>query len=1276
MTRVPKAFAAILLVLLLAIPTTASSLLALAAQDPPAPVHPAFHPSAHTTRAGDPGLQTDISPEALAQIEALVLEKETRSATDRKLDSQLIYELKMRAGAQIAPGVQTIEADVPYATDGHAVLDVRANLTAALMEGLADLGAEMLSTSAAESTIRIHIGIDRVQELATMPDVLFVQPRQDAATSRHIRPAETTGFRSALVRSIEGVVASSAQQSNIIQGPTGLGSRSSEGDLTHLAVVARAAFGTTGAGIKIGVLSDGVRNLAASQASGDLGPVTVIGPPAPCASATCDEGTAMLEIIHDLAPDAELYFASAFVSITSFADNIRALRAAGCDIIVDDVFYYVETPFQDGQAPGLISNTNGGVVIQAVKDVTASGALYFSAAGNSGNFSDGTSGTWEGDFVDGGPTAGALAAGRLHNFGGQNFNLLRSANVEAPISLYWSDPLGGSANDYDLFRLNGAGTAVSASSTNIQNGTQDPFEQISQSMAAPRIVIVKNTAAQPRFLHLETNRGRLQFATPGVTHGHAAVDAVGAYGVAATAAVGPYPNPFGTESSIETFSSDGPRRIFFEADGTAITPGDLLATGGKVLQKPDLTAADGVSVTGAGGFPSPFFGTSAAAPHAAAIAALLKSARPGITSEQVRAALVESAIDIEEPGVDRDAGAGIIMANRALSSAGVAGTAALFLAGLHVSDNPGNGNGAVEAGEGARLTIPLTNHGIAAARAVSATLTSRTTGVTITQPSSSAYPDIDVSATAANTTAMAFTIASDFPCPRAASFELAMSFNGESTPRVFTFDVAIGPPSFQITTTLDRVPPPSSPGVTASSGVQHFRLFRDLTASTCGMSKAPPGLAANLFGPTHRQFDSYAFDTCETSAPTCVTVTLEGAKASGLFGAAYSPTLNPDNILENYKADAGGSASALSFSFDLPGGAQKFALDIHDVPQGLPAPSGSEYSLSVTGACLGACNPPNRVPVAKATDITVFADHTCGASASIDDGSEDADGDALTITQSPAGPYPLGTTPVRLTVVDPSGATSQANGSVTVVDTTAPAITCAAPITVSAPPGACSAPVPIATTASEACSPSVTIVSTHPTESIFPVGTTTVTFTATDAAANSASCPVVVTVLDNEAPSVSNLSVDVGRPRRPGDDADESDARRQDDTSETDGWNGKDGREGSDDRDDKDRSRRVVDVTVNYDLGDNCGASCVLTVAALEPVKPDRSDNMPPEWTIIDAKHVQFSVERSGHGLGRLYTLTLTCTDVAGNVTVKTATVRVPAGRFDSLGSLRAGPAR
>jgi hypothetical protein len=102
------------------------------------------------------------------------------------------------------------------------------------------------------------------------------------------------------------------------------------------------------------------------------------------------EGTAMLEIVHDLAPGAGLYYATAFNGPASFANNIRQLQAAGCDIIVDDVYYFNETPFQDG------------IIAQAVNDVTANGALFFSSAGNSGNKNDGQSGVWEGDFLDSG----------------------------------------------------------------------------------------------------------------------------------------------------------------------------------------------------------------------------------------------------------------------------------------------------------------------------------------------------------------------------------------------------------------------------------------------------------------------------------------------------------------------------------------------------------------------------------------------------------------------------------------------------------------------------------------------------------------------------------------------------------------------------------------------------------------------------------------------------------------------------------------------------------
>ena len=246
-----------------------------------------------------------------------------------------------------------------------------------------------------------------------------------------------------------------------------------------------------------------------------------------------------------------------------------------------------------------------------------------------------------------------------------------------PIVLQWADPVGGSANDYDLFLIDAANTVL-ASSTNTQDGSQDPIEFIvgscSNAYQGARLVIVKNAGAADRYLRLNTG-GTLEFATAGQTFGHAASqDAIGVAAVDAGVARGAGGVFNGTES-VERFSSDGPRRMFFEADGTPITPGDFSSTGGRVLDKPDLTAADGVS-TSAPGF-STFYGTSAAAPHAAAIAALMVEAAGGpgnITPAALRTAMTSgtAVLDIEATGVDRDSGAGIVMAPGAVDAVDVA----------------------------------------------------------------------------------------------------------------------------------------------------------------------------------------------------------------------------------------------------------------------------------------------------------------------------------------------------------------------------------------------------------------------------------------------------------------------------------------------------------------------------------------------------------------------------------------------------------------------------
>ena len=239
-----------------------------------------------------------------------------------------------------------------------------------------------------------------------------------------------------------------------------------------------------------------------------------------------------------------------------------------------------------------------------------------------------------------------------------------------------ADPLGGSANDYDLFVPNAAGTALLGFSKAAQTGTQDPFEitQLAAGYPAGAQVVITQRSGAARVFHLYTHRGKLTIATSGSTSGstfgHNA--AANTLSMAAT-----YWNsaktdtlPFtGAPNIKETFSCDGPRKIFFNPNGTPITPGNFLfaTNGGTTLRKPDLAAADGVS-NKAPGF-NPFFGTSAAAPRAAGIAARVRQARQDHTVEQVKTAMRATALDSMGAGVDRDAGFGITMATTAVQYA-------------------------------------------------------------------------------------------------------------------------------------------------------------------------------------------------------------------------------------------------------------------------------------------------------------------------------------------------------------------------------------------------------------------------------------------------------------------------------------------------------------------------------------------------------------------------------------------------------------------------------
>jgi subtilisin family serine protease len=234
-----------------------------------------------------------------------------------------------------------------------------------------------------------------------------------------------------------------------------------------------------------------------------------------------------------------------------------------------------------------------------------------------------------------------------------------------------------------------------------------------------------------------------------------------------------------------------------------------------VLNKPDITAADGVSVTGVGGFSSPFYGTSASAPAAASVAALLLAAQAALTPSEVRTALTSTAVDIMASGYDRDSGYGIVMAFPALQSLGIEGNANPELGAITADEHPGNGNGVIEAGEGAALTIQLKNTaGVKAANHVTATLTSSTAGVIVTQPASSSYADMAMGAAGGNNLSpFSFTLASDYPCGQAAEFAITVSFAGGTKSLNFTVPTGL----LSITNTLGTKPPESL-GITTATG--------------------------------------------------------------------------------------------------------------------------------------------------------------------------------------------------------------------------------------------------------------------------------------------------------------------------------------------------------------------------------------------------------------------------------------------------------------------------
>ena len=483
---------------------------------------------------------------------------------------------------------------------------------------------------------------------------------------------------------------------------------------------ARKDFGLRGEGVTVGVLSDSFNT--ATEAADEGGPIAthahediksgdLPGPAGTCSGQQTavnvleddassaqgqptDEGRAMLQIVHDLAPHASLAFATAFKSEESFAQNIERLvrpvakGGAGAQVIADDVAYFEEPFFQNGP------------VSDAIGKATGNGVTYLTAAGNNNLFEgENEIASWEApEFRDSGtcpsPVQTLMKASETHcmdfNPGAptdDTFGVEVEGHATLTVDLQWAEAWNGVHSDLDAFLLSGEEVISAADEDNIS--TQRPVEVLQWEnpsaeskevqLAINRCFSTCNPKADPtakprlKFALLENGSGVAKTEYPKSEGGDVVGPTIfGHAGAADAITVGAV--PYDDSSEPEEYSSRGPVTHYFgPVEGSTAAPPLALP---ETITKPDLVATDCGATTffaQLSGSTWRFCGTSAAAPHAAGVAALILQADPSATPAQVHAALAESATKL--PGFSQNAvGAGLIEAVGALEAIGAKAT--------------------------------------------------------------------------------------------------------------------------------------------------------------------------------------------------------------------------------------------------------------------------------------------------------------------------------------------------------------------------------------------------------------------------------------------------------------------------------------------------------------------------------------------------------------------------------------------------------------------------
>jgi PKD repeat protein len=469
----------------------------------------------------------------------------------------------------------------------QAAIGTMANQAATAIPAFARTALESLATlygvpfSATESTVTIVLKSQPGRSASTVAALgrLGVNENDIEASSSLIRVSVPLSNLASLAQQLTGVSFIRAPYKPFPMGTPSEGVAAIGADALH-------AAGIRGNGSKVAIIDLGFSGLAQAQARGDL-PYTVVQNDLTGTglSTGITHGTAVAEIVYDIAPDADLYL----IKIADEVDLDLAVTYCltnGIDIINHSLGWY-NTNFYDGT----------GTIADIAQRAISGGILWVNAAGNAAE------NHWEGVFAD----------GNSDGWLDQNVTFYATAGSPVVLFLTWNE-WPQSSTDYDVYLFNPSNTLV-ASSTKHQTGTEEPTESIQLTATASGLYTVRIQGTGSRSLELFN---LYQSVSPRI----AASSILAPANAGNVIAVGAVDHSLYLTGPIQPYSSQGPSN-----DGRT---------------KPDLVAPDNVA-TGTSPY-APFPGTSGAAPHVTGAAALLLSQTPGLSEFALRTELLSQTI--------------------------------------------------------------------------------------------------------------------------------------------------------------------------------------------------------------------------------------------------------------------------------------------------------------------------------------------------------------------------------------------------------------------------------------------------------------------------------------------------------------------------------------------------------------------------------------------------------------------------------------------------------